>query len=168
VHDLFGPRLVPLQWSAVSTNAGEPLKASDRTAVADPPVFLSVSVRLLDPLDTEPKFTDAGVNAVEGALPACPTEAKTPVPTKHTASAKMYTRAFAQRLRREYSPISLPRSLSTDRGDRSGNITSRGPERLLVARSMDGDAGRLAAPDGSTFGSRLTRADAAHGRAGAA
>ena len=44
LHDFFGPRLVPVQLSAVTEKAEEPVSVTLRALVALPPEFLSVNV----------------------------------------------------------------------------------------------------------------------------
>jgi hypothetical protein len=80
-----------VQPSAVIANADEPLSESVSAALAEPPVFLSRNVSLLDaPLETDPKSNEFGVNAIDGVWEACPADANTPPatnPTETTATS---------------------------------------------------------------------------------
>jgi hypothetical protein len=44
LQDFFGPRLVPLQVSAVLVNAADPVNAIVSALVPEPPEFVSVNV----------------------------------------------------------------------------------------------------------------------------
>src|SRR5215471_16508630 len=69
VHDLPGPRLVPVQVSAVIVNAGGPDSATLTAPAADPPVLASVNIcDAVCPVVTAPKSCGEGVKASTGPV----------------------------------------------------------------------------------------------------
>src|SRR5215467_5791447 len=90
VHDLPGPRSVPLQVSVVTVKATEPDSMTLSSGTADPPVFASVNVCAPDcPTVTSPKSPGEGVKARTGLVLA----AAGPAAATSTAAAPIVNTA---------------------------------------------------------------------------
>jgi hypothetical protein len=109
VHVLLGPRLVPVQWSAVIVNAAAPDCDSFNAVVAIPPALVNVNVCDTDwPTSTLPKPNgDAGLNTNDGGADepyATPADANAHTNTTVPNSAANFTRLVV----RSIMPTPMP------------------------------------------------------------
>src|SRR5579871_3929456 len=139
--------LVAEQPSAVMLNAGEPVSATVSAALADPPLFVSVNVVLVDvPRAIGPTVAEGGVKAIDGVWAACPADANSAIPTRATTPdavrGRVSVRIVAPHDRRSRWVIggSLPLGVDPpDGGNVSPSVRSR-TANLLLRRPAAHDA----------------------------
>src|SRR6476620_6037299 len=85
VHDLPGPRLVPVQVSAATLKAAEPATETVKAPEALPPLLASVNTRSgLAPIDTRPyAYWDRSNASTAGPAPADATATGAPQQAHH-------------------------------------------------------------------------------------